>query len=303
MVWIPSAEFWMGSDHPHMTDARPIHRVWVHGLWMDRTEVTNEEFLRFVEATGYVTIAERPPRPEDFPGAPRENLKAGSLLFTPPSRPVSLDDPLVWWRYVPGTSFRHPDGPGSDLSGRAHHPVVHIAYYDALAYAKWARKRLPTEAEWEHAARGGLDRKEFVWGDTLRPGGAFMANTYQGEFPRHDTGEDGHVGTAPVASYPPNGYGLYDTSGNVWEWVSDWYRPDYYAKLAAMGDVARDPQGPPDSLDPSEPGIPKRVQKGGSFLCTDQYCARYVPGGRGKEAPDSAANHVGFRCVQDPEAP
>jgi formylglycine-generating enzyme required for sulfatase activity len=303
MVWIPGGEFWMGSDHPHMADARPLHRVSVHGLWIDKTEITNEQFLRFVDATGYVTIAERPPRPEDFPDVPRERLKAGSLLFTPPERPVALDNPFVWWRYVPGTNFRHPEGPGSNLSKREAYPVVHIAYYDALAYAKWAGKRLPTEAEWEHAARGGLDRKKFVWGDAARPDGAFMANTYQGQFPRHDSGDDGHPGKAPVASYPPNGFGLYDMSGNVWEWVSDWYRPDYYATLAAAGAVARDPQGPRDSLDPAEPGMPKRVQKGGSFLCTDQYCARYVPGGRGKEAPDSGANHVGFRCVKDAKTP
>jgi formylglycine-generating enzyme required for sulfatase activity len=303
MVWIPGGEFWMGSDDPNMVDARPVHRVSVRGLWMDATEVTNDQFLRFVEATGYVTIAERPLHPEDFPGVPRDRLAAGSILFTPPERPVSLDDPYQWWRFVPGTSFRHPEGPGSDLSHRGNYPVVHVAYYDALAYANWAGKRLPTEAEWEHAARGGLDRKRFVWGDTMRPRGAFLANTYQGEFPLRDTGEDGHAGIAPVASYPPNGYGLYDTSGNVWEWVSDWYRPDYYGTLAAAGGVARDPRGPPDSIDPMEPGVAKRVQKGGSFLCTDRYCARYVPGARGKEAPDSAANHVGFRCVKDALAP
>jgi formylglycine-generating enzyme required for sulfatase activity len=302
MAWIPGGEFSMGSDGPHFADARPVHRVSVHGFWMDKTEVTNDQYLRFVKATGYVTIAELPPRVEDLPVDQRGGIKAGSIVFSPAEHLMDLGSPYMWWRYVAGASFRHPQGMGSDISKRGTHPAVHIAYYDALAYAKWAGKRLPTEAEWEFAARGGLDGKKYVWGDTARPGGTFMANTYQGPFPRKDTAEDGHAGVAPVASYPPNGYGLYDTSGNVWEWVSDWYRPDYYAMLATGG-VARDPQGPPDSLDPEEPRIPKRVQKGGSFLCTDTYCARYVPGARGKEAPDSAANHIGFRCVRDARAP
>jgi sulfatase modifying factor 1 len=300
MVWIPGGEFAMGSDH--FADARPVHRVAVRGFWMDATEVTNADFARFVDATGYVTVAERVPRAEDYPGAPPENLVAGSVVFAPPSTPVALDDHLRWWRYVPGASWRHPGGPGTSIDDRMDHPVVHVAWEDVQAYAAWAGKRLPTEAEWEFAARGGLDRKPFVWGDDFRPGGRIMANTFQGHFPDRNTGEDGYLGTAPVRAFPPNGFGLYGMAGNVWEWVADWYRPDYFARLAVTGDVAHDPTGPPDSFDPAQPGVAKRVQKGGSFLCTDQYCARYMPGGRGKGEPDTGTNHTGFRCVRDVEA-
>jgi formylglycine-generating enzyme required for sulfatase activity len=297
MVWIPGGEFWMGSDESDFTDARPWHRVYVSGFWMDKTEVTNEQFEKFVRATGYVTIAERTPTREEFPTAPQENLVAGSVVFTPPDQAVPLDNHLQWWSYVKGANWRHPIGPDSDLKGKEKYPVVHIGYDDALAYCKWAGKRLPTEAEFEFAARGGLDRKPYAWGDEFRPGGKWMANTFQGHFPDKNTGEDGFVGTAPVGSFPPNRYGLYDIAGNVWEWCSDWYRPDYYKILADKG-VARNPQGPPDSFDPSEPGTKKRVHKGGSFLCTDQYCKRYEPGGRGKGEPDTGTNHLGFRCVR-----
>ncbi len=310
MVWIPSGEFAMGTDdptkmscegtgHDAMPDARPVHRVSVDGFWMDATEVTNAQFEQFVKATGYVTIAEQKPKAADFPGVPPEALVPGSIVFTPTPGPVPLDNFIAWWRYEPGANWRHPEGPKSDLQGREKYPVVQVSYDDAAAYAKWAGKRLPTEAEWEYAARGGLAGKPFAWGDELRPGGKWMANIFQGTFPVKDTGADGFAGLAPVAQFPPNGYGLYDMAGNAWEWCADWYRPDYYAQLAKLG-VAHNPPGPPDSFDPQEPGVPKRVQRGGSFLCSDQYCSRYMVGSRGKGEPSSAANHIGFRCVQNP---
>ena len=298
MVWIPGGEFSMGSEAPEMRDARPFHRVALDGYWMDQTEVTNEEFARFVKATRYVTVAERTPDAKDFPGAPPENLVAGSVVFTPPDGKVPLDDHFVWWRYVQGANWRHPNGPASNLDGKEKHPVVHIAFEDAAAYAKWAGKRLPTEAEFEFAARGGLDRKRFAWGDEFKPEGKFQANSFQGHFPDTNTGEDGYAGTAPVGRFAPNGFGLFDIAGNVWEWTADWYRADYYKTLAATNQVARNPHGPSDSFDPSEPGVAKRVHKGGSFLCTDEYCARYMPGGRGKGEPNTGTNHLGFRCVR-----
>src|SRR5713226_10662046 len=307
MVWILGGEFSMGApDPPDMnqvgmqatTDGRPVHRVHVDGFFMDETDVTNSEFEQFMKATGYVTVAERKPSAEDFPGAPPENLVAGSVVFSPPDHPVPLDNHFQWWTYVPGANWRHPLGPNSDIKGRENYPVVHIAYDDALAYTKWAGKRLPTEAEWEFAARGGLAGMPFVWGDQLHPNGKGMANTHQGHFPVQDTGDDGHAGIAPVAQYPPNGYGLYDMAGNVWQWTSDWYRPDYYARLAAVGGVARNPQGPSSPLDPSEPTEKKKVHRGGSFLCTDQYCSRYMVGTRGKGEVSTASNHLGFRCVK-----
>jgi formylglycine-generating enzyme required for sulfatase activity len=298
MVWIPGGEYSMGSEDENMRDARPFHRVVVDGFWMDKTEVTNAEFARFVRATAYVTVAERKPDARDFPGAPPENLVAGSVVFTPPSKAVPLDSHFAWWSYVKGADWRHPDGPGSGLKGKERHPVVHIAYEDALAYAAWAGKRLPTEAEFEFAARGGLDRKRFAWGDEFKPVGEFQANTFQGHFPDRNTGADGFRGTAPVGTFAANGFELFDMAGNVWEWTTDWYRPDYYQTLAATKQVARNPQGPADSFDPSEPRAKKRVQKGGSFLCTDEYCARYMPGGRGKGEPNTGTNHVGFRCVR-----
>jgi formylglycine-generating enzyme len=308
MAWIPGGEFSMGMldprGHPEggmqsMDDARPIHRVFVDGFWMDRHDVTNAEFARFVAATGYVTVAERKPRAEDYPDAPPENLVAGSVVFTPPGHPVTLDNSYQWWRYVPGANWRHPLGPGSDIKGKGNYPVVQIAYEDAAAYAKWAGKRLPTEAEWEFAARGGLAGNLYAWGNEFRPKGKWMANTHQGHFPLDDQGTDGFAGISPVAHFPPNGYGLYDMAGNVWQWTSDWYRPDYYAQLAAQGGVARNPRGPDSPYDPSEPTERKRVQRGGSFLCTSQYCSRYLVGSRGKGEVTSGSNHVGFRCVRD----
>jgi formylglycine-generating enzyme required for sulfatase activity len=298
MVWIPGGEFWMGSNE--FSDAQPWHRVHVDGFWMDKTEVTNEQFEKFVKATGYVTVAERAPTKEEFPDAPPENLVAGSVVFTPPAQPVPLDTHFRWWNYVKGANWRHPTGPGSDLKGKDKHPVVHIAYADALAYCKWAGKRLPTEAEWELAARGGLEKKSYAWGDDFKPDGKWKANTFQGHFPDKNAVEDGFAATAPVGSFPANGFGLFDVAGNVWEWTSDWYRPDYYKTLAAAGDVAPNPRGPSTSFDPSEPGTKKRVHKGGSYLCTDQYCARYMPGGRGKGEEDTGTNHLGFRCVKQP---
>jgi sulfatase modifying factor 1 len=310
MVWIPGGEFSMGAqDPPDMhdevgmqatTDSRPIHRVAVDGFWMDATEVTNAQFASFVKATGYVTVAERALNAADFPGAAPENLVPGSIIFSPPGRPVPLTDHFQWWAYARGASWRRPLGPTSSIDGRDQFPVVHVAYEDALAYAKWAGKRLPTEAEWEFAARGGLTGQVFPWGNDFRQGGRFMANSHQGHFPNHDSGADAFTGIAPVAQFPPNGYGLHDVGGNVWEWVSDWYRPDYYAQLAATGAIARNPQGPDASFDPSEPNARKRVHRGGSFLCTDEYCSRYMVGTRGKGEVDTATNHLGFRCVKTP---
>ena len=281
-------------------DTQPIHRVQVDGFWMDRTEVTNEQFEKFVKATGYITVAERTPTQEEFPTAPPENLVAGSTIFTPTDQPVPLNNHLYWWRYEKGANWRHPDGAESDLRGREKYPVIHIAYEDATAYAKWAGKRLPTEAEWEFAARGGAAGRLYAWGDELKPAGRWMANIYEGRFPvaGGDTGEDGFKGIAPVAQYPSNAFGLHDVAGNVWEWCSDWYRPDYYATLAAQGGVSRNPQGPETSYDPAEPMEKKRVHRGGSFLCTDQYCTRYMVGTRGKGEISTGSNHLGFRCVK-----
>jgi sulfatase modifying factor 1 len=308
MVWIPGGEFSMGSTEeteslcgqPGLTrDALPVHRVYVDGFWMDATEVTNEEFEKFTKATGHITIAERTPTQEEFPSAPPENLVAGSTVFTPTSQPVPLNNFFQWWRYEKGANWRHPQGPQSDLKGREKFPVVHIAYDDAVAYAKWAGKRLPTEAEWEFAARGGRTGKVYSWGNDLKAGGKWMANIYQGRFPMEDKGEDGFAGIAPVAQFPANGYGLRDMAGNVWEWCSDWYRPDAYASGSDSGAAVRNPQGPDTPFDPSEPSEKKRVHRGGSYLCTDQYCTRYMVGTRGKGEVTTGSNHLGFRCVKD----
>jgi len=314
MAWVPGGEFSMGCGDPRglpfggtdpMNDARPVHRVRVDGFWMDAHEVTNDQFAEFVKATGYVTVAERPPRAEDFPGALPENLVAGSIVFTPPAEDVPLRDAtgtahLRWWAYVPGACWKHPEGPDSDLAGKGDQPVVHVAFEDAEAYAAWAGKRLPTEAEWECASRGGLAGATYPWGTEFKPGGRWMANTWQGRFPGENTADDGFPGIAPVGRYPANAYGLHDMSGNVWEWCSDWYRPDTYARDAAEG-VALNPRGPTDSHDPTEPGQAKRIQRGGSFLCSDQYCSRYIVGTRGKGEVSSATNHCGFRCVKPPD--
>jgi formylglycine-generating enzyme required for sulfatase activity len=308
MAWIPGGEFSMGAHDPPdasdkvgmqvASDSRPVHRVYVDGFWIDTTEVTNAQFAAFVKATGYVTVAERTPRAEDFPGAPPENLVAGSVVFTPPDHAVPIDSHFRWWSYVKAANWRQPFGPESSIAGREQFPVVHIAYEDAVAYATWAGKRLPTEAEWEFAARGGLSGQLYPWGDAFMPDGRWMANIHQGRFPHYDSGDDRFKGITAVAQFPPNGYGLYDVAGNVWEWVSDWYRPDYYAQLAAGGGVARNPSGPESSVDPAEPGVMKRVHRGGSFLCTDQYCSRYLVGTRGKGESSTGTNHLGFRCAK-----
>ena len=307
MAWIPGGEFSMGGvnpvgmkdgGHEHMNDARPVHRVYVDGFYMDATEVTNAEFFKFVKATGYVTVAEQKPTREEFPDAPEESLVAGSVVFAPPAEQVSLNNYLQWWNYVKGADWKHPLGPGSDLKGKENYPVVQISWQDAAAYAKWTGKRLPTEAEWEFAARGGKAGNLYPWGNQLKPDGKWMANIFEGLFPGRDAANDGFAGIAPVKQFPANAYGLYDIAGNGWEWCSDWYKDDYYQTLAKQG-VAKNPQGPSDSYDPAEPNLKKKVQRGGSFLCTDQYCTRYMVGTRGKGEYRSATNHIGFRCVMD----
>ena len=306
MVWIPGGLFSMGSVNPSgmqqggsepMHDARPVHRVQLQGFWMDAHEVTNAQFAAFVKATGYVTVAEQKPDPAEFPGVPADKLVAGSVVFTPTAQKVSLQDHLQWWQYVPGANWQHPEGQGSSIKGKENLPVVHIAWEDAAAYAKWAGKRLPTEAEWEFAARGGKTGNLYAWGNNFTVNGKYLANTFQGSFPNRDDGKDGFKGIAPIGQYPPNAYGLYDIGGNVWEWCADWYRHDYYASLTEA--VSRNPLGPEDAFDPAEPGMKKKVQRGGSFLCTDEYCTRYMVGTRGKGEYRSATSHVGFRCVKD----
>jgi len=306
MIWIPGGEYSMGGVNPHgmeqggketMNDARPVHRVFVSPFFMDATEVTNKEFAAFVKATGYVTVAEQKPTKEEFPDVPDNKLIAGSAVFTATTL-RDLSNPYGWWTYVNGADWQHPEGPQSSISDKDDYPVVHISWQDAAAFAKWAGKRLPTEAEWEFAARGNKAGELYSWGNTLHINNKWMANTYQGTFPKHDAGEDGYAGTAPVKKFAPNAFGLYDMAGNVWEWCSDWYSHDYYHSLRSTN-IARNPTGPNESDDPAEPGSKKKVQRGGSFLCTDQYCTRYMVGTRGKGEWRSATNHLGFRCVKD----
>jgi formylglycine-generating enzyme required for sulfatase activity len=304
MRWIPGGEFTMGSDDPRSpSNERPAHRVRVSGFWMDERPVTNAEFQRFVDATGYVTTAEKAPDwdelkkqlPPDTPRPDASLLVAGSLVFVPPPGPVSLADPSAWWRWTAGAQWRHPEGPGSTLVGRDAHPVVHVSWDDSRAYAAWARKQLPTEAEWELAARGGLDGKRFAWGDEARPAGRHLANTFQGMFPHRPLAGDLFLRTSPVDAFPPNGHGLRDMAGNVWQWTQDWYRAGTFAERAGRG-LADNPTGPSDSID-RESDAPRRVTKGGSFLCHESYCESYRPAARRGTDPDTGSSHVGFRLV------
>ena len=301
MASIPGGTFRMGSD-AHYPEERPAHNVIVSAFEIDLTPVTNAMFARFVAATGYVTVAERAPRAEDYPDALPDLLTAGSLVFSPPARLVDPDDWTQWWRYEPGASWRAPSGPGSTIEGIQDHPVVHVAHDDAAAFAAWAGKDLPTEAEWEFAARGGLAGAAFAWGDELTPGGRHMANTWQGDFPCGNSAEDGYAGTSPVRTYPPNGYGLFDMIGNVWEWTSDYWTSRHPPDAAKACCVPADPRGGTrdGSFDAEWPGlpIPRMVLKGGSHLCAPSYCRRYRPAARHPETVDSSTSHIGFRCVR-----
>ena len=300
MIQIPAGTFRMGSDD-HYPEEAPSHLVAVDAFEISETTVTNEQFAAFVEATGYVTVAERPLDPADFPGAPPENLVAGSLVFTMTPGPVDLRHLSQWWTWTPGASWRHPDGPGSTIADRTDHPVVHIAFEDAEAYASWAGEELPTEAQWEYAARGGAEGHAFVWGDEAVPGGRYLANFWQGDFPWRNSEADGFTGTAPVGSFPPNDFGLYDMAGNVWEWTTDWYAERHPADADKPCCVPNNPRGPDveASYDPQQPQfrIPRKVIKGGSFLCADNYCQRYRPAARRPQMIDTGMSHIGFRTI------
>jgi formylglycine-generating enzyme len=303
MIWIPGGTFRMGSDK-HYPEEAPVHRVTVDGFWMDRTPATNRQFKEFVRATGHVTMAERRPDPKDYPHAQPLMLYRGSAVFVAPKGPVDLKDWSKWWTFMKRADWRHPYGPKSSINGLANHPVVHVSYTDALAYADWARKDLPTEAEWEYAARGGLDGADYAWGGEFMPDGRHMANTWQGEFPHRNLGADGYARTSPGEAFPPNGYGLFSMVGNTWEWTSDWYRPKHAADTPKACCIPENPRGgrETDSYDPAQPEIriPRKVLKGGSHLCAPEYCARYRPAARHPEPIDTSTNHVGFRCVVRP---
>ena len=306
MIWIPSGTYRMGSDD-HYPEERPVHKVSVDGFWIDRYPVTNDRFGRFVEATGHMTWAEIPPDPRHYPGALPHMLYAGSLVFVRPSGPVDRRNIGNWWTLMRGADWMHPQGPSTSLAGREQHPVVHVAYADAEAFAKWEGKSLPTEAEWEFAARGGLDGATYAWGETMTPDGHHRANTWQGEFPWENLQEDGYEGTSPIGAFPPNGYGLYDMIGNVWEWTTDWYVARHSEEVASACCAPRNPRGPRegDSYDPRQPAvrIPRKVIKGGSHLCAPNYCRRYRPAARFPEPIDTSTSHLGFRCIVRPEDP
>jgi sulfatase modifying factor 1 len=301
MIRISGGTFRMGSDH-HYPEEAPAHRVSVDTFWLDPTPITNSQFKAFVNATGHVTTAEIPPDPADYPGALPEMLYAGSLVFSPPPRVTDLRDWSQWWNFMKGANWRRPYGPGSNINGLDDHPVVHVAYGDALAYAAWAGKDLPTEAEWEFAARGGLEGEEYAWGNALAPGGKHMANTWQGNFPIEDLGEDGYERTSPVTAFPPNGYGVHDMIGNVWEWTSDWWSQQHEADAPKACCIPQNPRGGREdaSYDACQPSIriPRKVLKGGSHLCAPNYCRRYRPAARHAEPIDTSTSHVGFRCVK-----
>lgn len=323
MAWIPGRAFMMGSDSKLASaNEQPAHKVSVRGFWMDTTDVTNQQFAEFVHKTGYVTTAERKPDwdtirvqlPAGTPRPPESALVPGAMVFTGTSAPVRPDEYWKWWRFVPGANWRHPQGPNSNIEGKGDYPVVQVSYEDAQAYAKWAGKRLPTEAEWELAARGGLEQADYAWGNELTPGGKKQANYWdskQGTFPvmRPDT-KVGAPGTQPVKTFPANTYGLYDMTGNAWQWVADWYRVDYFAQQAskaAQGTTLRDPAGPSESYDPSDPetpaNAPRRVIRGGSFLCNEDFCTSYRPSARRGADPYSPMSHIGFRLVKDTAPP
>lgn len=301
MVWLAGGHFLMGSD-AHYPEEAPAHPVQVDGFFIDRTPVTNRDFAEFVAATGHVTLAEQIPSAADYPDADPRLLIGGSLVFVPAMAPGDRRDWTRWWQFVAGASWRHPRGPDSDLKGLDDHPVVHVCHADAAAYARWRGKALPTEAEWEFAARGGLDGKAFAWGDELAPGGVHLANTWQGEFPYENLALDGYAGTSPVTAFSPNGYGLFDMIGNVWEWTDDWFRPRHADPSAKPCCLPRNPRGgsPQESLDQNRwgPALPRKVLKGGSHLCAPNYCRRYRPAARQPQTIDTGSVHIGFRCVR-----
>jgi formylglycine-generating enzyme len=300
MVRVPGGTFRMGSDF-HYPEEAPAHRVTVSGFWIDRSPVTNEQFRRFVEETGYVTLAEATPDPADSPNLRAEMRHAGSLVFVKPGGPVDLRHIDNWWKFMAGANWRHPQGPHSSIRGRERHPVVHVAFRDAEKYAEWAGKSLPTEAEWEYAARGGLEEKAFAWGDEFTPGGRHMANTWQGQFPWQNLIQDGYTGTSPVDAFPLNRFGIYDMIGNVWEWTTDWYQPRHAEEAAKTCCIPRNPRGgdAQNSYDPLQPSerIPRKVLKGGSHLCAPNFCRRYRPSARLPEPIDTSTCHLGFRCI------
>lgn len=311
MVWVPPGEFMMGSTYQlAKPNEKPAHKVRVDGFWIDQTDVTNAQFAEFIKATGYVTTAERQPDwetlrvqlPEGTPKPSEDQLIPGSMVFVGTDHAVSLEDVTKWWRFIPSANWRQPQGPNSNIAGKENHPVVQVSYEDALAYAKWAGKRLPTEAEWEYAARGGVEQAKFIWGEEFKPQGQRMANTFPGKrFPIVDPDNKNMIGTTPVKTYPPNKYGLYDMAGNVWQWVADWYRADAFM-LATKDSITNNPTGPTDCYDPSDPyspvDAPKRVIRGGSFLCDENYCMSYRPSARRGADPFTSMSHIGFRLVK-----